>query len=126
KNTKPILSPAFTLLGESTPEKFYEGLHEGMLTEGLLPRFTIIEYSGERKLLNKNHMNVKPSFELVNKVAELCANCLSLNNQNKVIHIQYEGNAEQILDEYEVYTTSKINGVSTEIKRHFWNRAHMK
>lgn len=126
KNTKPIISPAFTLLGESTPEKFYEGLHEGMLTEGLLPRFTIIEYSGERKLLNKNHANVQPSYEIINKVAEICANCLSLNTQNKVVHIGYEGNAEAILDEYEVFTTGKINESNGEIKRHFWNRAHMK
>lgn len=44
KNTVAIQSPALSIVGESTPEKFYEGLHEGLISEGLLPRFTMIEY----------------------------------------------------------------------------------
>lgn len=126
KNTKPVLSPAFTVLGESTPEKFYEGLHEGMLTEGLLPRFTIIEYAGDRPVLNENHSAVQPSFELIDRVAAVCSNAISLNNQNKVEHIQQDYAAQQVLREYNVFCDKKINSSGRENKRHFWNRAHMK
>lgn len=126
KNTNPILSPAFTLLGESTPEKFYEGLHEGMLMEGLLPRFTIIEYSGDRPLLNESHINVEPSFYLVDRVAAVCSNAISLNNQNKVEHIKMERAAEEAFRDYNFICDEKINSAGRESKRHFWNRAHMK
>ncbi|WBF76965.1 hypothetical protein PSV3_00263 [Septimatrevirus PSV33] len=85
KNTAAVLAPSFTLLGESTPEKFYEGLHEGLISEGLLPRFTMIEYHGERPALNPGHLSAQPSFELIDRLSTLCAHALMLNSQHKAI-----------------------------------------
>jgi hypothetical protein len=50
-----LLSPAFSILGESTPERFYGALNEDMISEGLLPRFLLIEYKGNRPPLNEHH-----------------------------------------------------------------------
>jgi hypothetical protein len=126
KNTTSISAPAFTLLGESTPEKFYEGLHEGLIVEGLLPRFTTIEYRGCRPPLNPIHMYAQPSFELIEKLSNLCAYALTLNSQNKAIQVNYEENAEEIFKEFDKYCDVNINKSDKEVKRHLWNRAHLK
>lgn len=126
KNTEAVLAPALSLLGESTPEKFYEGLYEGMITEGLLPRFTIIEYYGKRPHLNENHMFVSPSFDLIDKMAQVCSNCLNLNNQNKAVHVQMTPDAKDLMDNFDKHATDNINHSSGDVNKQLWNRAHIK
>lgn len=126
KNTTAVQSPAFSLIGESTPEKFYEGLHEGLISEGLLPRFTMIEYRGSRPALNPTHLQAVPSFELVDRLSTICAHALMLNSQNKAIHVQQEPNAKSQFDNFDVFCDEQINSSDREVRRHLWNRAHIK
>lgn len=126
KNTTSLLAPAFSLLGESTPEKFYEVLNEGMISEGLLPRFSMIEYKGERPPLNEAHMSARPSFQLVEQLSTLCAHSLMLNSQNKAIHVQLAPDAKALFDSFNVHCDGNINSADREIRRHLWNRAHVK
>lgn len=126
KNTQTVLAPAFTLLGESTPERFYECLNESMISEGLLPRFTTIEYNGPRPELNRAHTRAQPSFELVEQLATLCAHALNLNNQHKAIHVQLDANAQVLFDKFDTHCDSNINSSDREVRRHLWNRAHIK
>lgn len=126
KNTASVLAPALTLLGESTPEKFYEGLHEGMIAEGLLPRFTTIEYHGERPPLNPAHIYAQPSFDLVEKLSTLCAHALMLNSQHKAVHVQFTPEAKAMFDEFDRHCDLNINSTDKEVRRHLWNRAHIK
>lgn len=126
KNTDNVLAPSVTLLGESTPERFYEGLHEGMITEGLLPRFTIIEYYGKRPYLNENHLNVRPDFDLIDKTAQVCANCLNLNNQHKAIEVQLDENANSMLKQFNLYVDDKMRASNNQVNSELWNRAHIK
>lgn len=126
KNTATVMSPSFTLMGESTPERFYECLNESMISEGLLPRFTTIEYTGPRPELNRAHTRAQPSFELVEQLATLCAHCLNLNNQHKAIHVQVDANAQALFDQFDAHCDANINTAEREIRRHLWNRAHIK
>jgi len=126
KNTPILFSPAFSLLGESTPETFYEALSESMISGGLLPRFLCFEYLGVRVALNKQHVNASPSFELAEKLATLCANCLSLNNQNKIVNVQLTEEVHSLFDKFETYCTQQINSTENDIVRDLWNRAHLK
>lgn len=126
KNTATVLSPAFTLLGESTPERFYECLNESMISEGLLPRFTMIEYTGPRPELNRAHTKAQPSFELVEQLATLCAHSLMLNSQHKAINVQVDANAQALFDQFDAHCDANINSADREVRRHLWNRAHIK
>ena len=126
KNTSAVTAPAFTLLGESTPEKFYEGLHEGLIAEGLLPRFTTIEYRGERPPLNPYHIQAQPSFELIDRLSTVCAHALMLNSQHKAVHVQMTPEAKGLFDEFDRHCDLNINSSSAEVQRHLWNRAHIK
>lgn len=126
QNTKTIMNPAFTLIGESTPEEFYEMLSDEMVRSGFLPRFTIIEYKGKRPRMNKDHHFVKPSQNLVEKFAMLCAYSLQLNNGNNVLNVQADQTAQAMLDKFELKCHNSLNDASNETQRHLWNRAHLK
>lgn len=126
KNTATITAPAFTLLGESTPERFYEVLNEGMIAEGLLPRITTIEYDGDRPELRPGHQIVQPSFALVEQLATLCAHALTLNSQHKAINVRIDTDATLIFDKFDKHCDANINSAEREIRRHLWNRAHIK
>jgi hypothetical protein len=126
KNTPEFPAPGFTLLGESTPEKFYEGLHEGLLSEGLLPRFSIIEYHGKKPPLNRNHANVIPSPDMIERLASLFAICQGLNSQSMAQNVGFDPAAQIAMDNYEVRCTAKENAADRDIVRQVWSRCHVK
>lgn len=125
KNTNASAAPAFSVVGESTPEKFYELLSKEMITEGLLPRCTIIEYDGNRTQLNENHFLAKPSQQLEDQFSALCAYSLQLNNGNNILEIKISDEAKQLIDDYDKHCDYKVNN-GNEISSELWTRAHMK
>lgn len=127
-NTSAVPSPSFSILGESTPERFYGALNEDMISEGLLPRFLLIEYKGERPPLNEHHTSVVPSFSVIERLAALAAQCESINHSNprRVINVERDPEAAKMLTDFEIYSTKIINSSNREVMRQLWNRAHMK
>lgn len=126
KNTGSVKAPAVTLLGETVPETFYESLHDGMISDGLLPRFTIIEYHGKRPPLNKAAKTAQPSFELIEKLSTICAQALQLNSQDKAINVQVAADADAMLDAFNSHADMNINSSDRDVRKHLWNRAHLK
>lgn len=129
KNTNSFLSPNFSMIGESTPHTFYQGLTDDMVREGLLSRFTIIEYNGPRVALNPNARMVRPPMQLVDKLSQLCAYAQALNVQNKAIRVRLDPKAQWIMDEFEKYCTAQINNAKSDTEKvlsELWNRAHLK
>lgn len=126
KNTECIISPAFTIMGESTPERFYGALSESMVSEGLLPRFFIIEYDGIRPQLNEDHIHIKPSEDLINKISTLCANSQMLNSQNKAVNVELDFEARQLLNDFSEFCDLEINRSDRDIQAQLWNRGHLK
>lgn len=125
KNVPTALAPAFSLVAESTPETFYQSINEDMVTAGLIPRFTIIEYKGDRVPLNEGASLVRPSFDLIQKVATLCANALQLVHRKAVLNVKLDDDAKAIMRAFNLYCDQNIVG-STELRRQLWNRGHMK
>jgi len=127
KNTDDVLSPAFTLLGESTPETYYSNLDESLISDGLLPRFLTIEYGGARPQFNEAHAYAVPSMDLVKRFCDLCDNSLRLNSHNMAVAVEYTPEADTFLREVDRYADSQINVPDQrEAIRHLWNRAHIK
>jgi hypothetical protein len=125
-NTQIVQSPAFSMLGESTPESYYGGLDETMILQGLLPRFLCIEYLGQRPPLNEAHATIEPDDRLVTSVAELAANCLMMAQNNRVLGITLDDQATKFSRDFELRTTANINSSEIEVARQLWNRAHLK
>lgn len=126
KNTTATIGPAFSILGESVPSTFYNALTEEMIIEGLLPRFLLIEYNGTRVELNKNAALIQPPFQLVEMVSQLAATCKQLMHNNKVINVKMDQVAQKLADDFDSFTTAKINQTTNEVVLNLWNRAHLK
>ena len=127
-NTSAVSSPSFSILGESTPERFYGALNEDMISEGLLPRFLLIEYKGNRPALNENHTSVVPNFSIIERLASLAAQCETINHSNprRVINVQSTPEASKLLHDFDKYADNRINSSQKEVIRQLWNRAHIK
>lgn len=127
KNTAVLNSPNLCIIGESTPERFYESIDEEMISEGLIPRFTIIEYIGKRPPLNRNHESVMPSFNLVTNLASLCGQAMLMNSQNKHINVLQNREATARFEAFDTYCDDRINSDgSRDYSKQLWNRAHIK
>lgn len=126
KNTEATMSPAFTLLGETVPQTFYSILNEDMITTGLLPRFLLIEYNGNRPKYNKNHSNILPPFQLIEKLSSLVANVEMIMHAKRVITIKFTQEAEKMSDDFDNYADNMMNRSNDEVILHLWNRAHLK
>jgi hypothetical protein len=126
KNTITIQSPSFSILGESTPETLYGALTEDMITDGLLPRFMLIEYTGKRPSLNEHHTQVQPSLILVEKLAQLMANAKTLMHNHTVTNIDRTDEAAKLLADFDKLADTRINDSDKEVVRQLWNRAHIK
>jgi len=126
KNTNLISAPAFSILGESTPETFYSALTEEMIAEGLLPRFLLIEYNGKRPALNENHMLSKPDEKFIGKIADVMAHAKTVMSNRDVVNVNISIQAKKELDAFNVLADYKINSTDKEVIRQLWNRAHIK
>jgi len=125
KNTKVLYAPALTILGESTPETFFNGLSEQQVVSGLLPRFMFLEYKGVRPPRNKVSAFCDPDPGLVQKVADLAATVIQMQANASCAPIIVDSQAQAVLDEFDGYCDAKINQ-SSEVFKQLWNRAHLK
>lgn len=125
-NTDVVHSPAFSILGDTTPEAFYKALDEDTIIQGLLPRFTIIEYTGPRVGLNEGHASVVPSDELVAHVASLAKTATENMASHRVIDVQFTQEAQELLRQLDKDTDARINASDKDVLRQLWNRFHLK
>lgn len=125
KNTKIIQAPNVTILGESTPETFFDGLDASHIAEGLIPRFTVIEYNGDRPARNRN-ANVPPSPELAQRFADLIAIAMTTTNNHTCCPVQVDSEALALLDAFDIEADRVMNSSKHEVEMQLWNRSHLK
>lgn len=130
KSTQAIQSPSFSILAECTPEKFYELLSENLISEGLLPRFLVIEYLGDRPPLNSNHTTATPSEALKRALIAVTGAALTLMKGSdgtfRVVNIQMDNDAKELFNEFDLFCDNQINSANRDAVAQLWNRAHLK
>lgn len=124
KNINPVASPNMTIIGESTPESFYDGLDQSHIASGFLSRFLILEYTGDRPYFNEHTNQPLPQW-LKQKFCDLVTVAITTSNNNQFCQVGMTPEAKAILDEFNLYVDSKIRGAN-DVVREIWNRAHLK
>ncbi len=126
-NAKKVTMPALTIIGESTPERFYGALDETMVSSGLLPRFLTIEYeSGIRPPTNQCPQKL-PSFELVERMVTLVQNAERMaNSVEGPMDIGFTDGANAMQQEFDKRADAIMNSSNNEVLTNLWNRAHLK
>lgn len=125
KNTRIVQAPNVTILGESTPETFFSGLDPSNISEGLIPRFTIIEYLGQRPPKNPNAFH-PPGPELVQSFGELVTVAVNTAQNHTCCPVSISPEAEAIFERLNEEADKHINATLVDVEMELWNRAHLK
>ena len=75
-----IKQPAVTIIGETTPDVFYDAMNDNNIQDGFLARFVIFEYAGDMPFGNYAKINVVPDL-LLNDIKQLVSFSLMCNHQ---------------------------------------------
>lgn len=124
-NIASVAGVAYSMIGESTPGRFYEALTETMMEDGFLSRFLIIEYTGERPPLNREPLR-EPSKALGDAVADLCTHSMTLLDRQETVMVDRTNEASLMIEKFERECDAQINGTNDEMWRQMWNRAALK
>lgn len=125
KNTKIIHAPSVSILGETTPHTFFDKLDVEDIADGLIPRFHIVEYTGERPARNPN-ANAKPSDALIQRLADLITIGVGTHQNRTCAAVGIASDALAILDGFDTSCDRKINKAGSSGEAQLWNRAHLK
>lgn len=125
KNTRIVQAPNVTLLGESTPDTFFNGLDTSHIAEGLIPRFSIIEYKGNRPPPNPNAFQ-PPADDLVARLGQFVTVAVTTQQNHTVCPVRLEPEAKRELDRLNDEADRRINATGSEVEAELWNRAHLK
>lgn len=126
KSTVEVKSPAVSILAETTGETFYNVIDEQLIQDGLLPRFIIIEYTGDRPRRNREHHANHPGPVLISRLVEICVYSLQLQQNRQALEIQVNEDALAFLDSVDELVDKEIEASKDEAHRQLWSRVHVK
>lgn len=124
-NIASVAGVSYSMIGESTPGKFYESLTESMMEDGFMSRFLLVEYDGIRPPLNVSPLR-EPSKALGDAVADLCTHAMTLLDRQDNMPVDRTNEAAVIMSRFELECDNQINGTNDEMWRQMWNRASLK
>jgi len=132
-NIESVSGVAYSMIGETTPDTFYESLTESMMADGFLSRFTIVEYDGDRPDENL-HQNLNPPQAILDHITNLAAMAASINGTGGAINpsgresllVARTDDASAIIRTFNAECDSQIRGSKDEAWRQMWNRASLK
>lgn len=127
RNTKIIESPAFSMIGETSPAWFYDNIDNEMISTGLLPRFLVVDYTGPRPPSNEHGQDVIPSADLIYKLSTVGTAAMSFIKAGKPQKIELDRDAKDLSKILDLEADKKINNTRGQnVIVELWNRAHLK
>jgi hypothetical protein len=126
KNTKLLDAPAFSMLGVSTPETFFDKLTEASVMDGLVPRFLTIVYQGGAQIGSKSR-NLTMDPTLLAKLLKAVETAIYMSRNSTYCHIPMTDAATKLLDAFEAEVVKRMNAMDGECaSMSLLNRAHLK
>lgn len=124
-NIEALQAVAYSMVGESTPQTFYDSLTESMMEDGFLSRFLVIAYDGDRPEQNVNMLDA-PDTALTKYLCQMAfqADTNIGNAQSQPVGRTEE--AARILAAFGHRVDRKIRSYNDEARRQMWNRATLK
>ena len=124
KNIASINGVAYSMIGETTPDTFYESLTNTMMQDGFMSRFIVIEYGGLRPEFN-TATSANLSEEVQNTLLNAAADILQCP-PGGFRDVTLSRPAQEMLDKFDKQCDKEINSTDDESWRQMWNRAHLK
>lgn len=124
-NIEALTSVAYSMVGESTPQTFFDSLTESMMEDGFLSRFLVIQYEGDRPQENANIIEY-PDDALTTYLCALANQADTLNTTGDSVPVQRTEEAARMLQEFSTRSANNIRSTTDESRRQMWNRATLK
>lgn len=128
KNIASVSGAAYSMIGETTPETFYDSLTNTMMEDGFMSRFTVVEYKGSRPPANPNVIqqlkDTQPGSFI--HLSNIIGKAVDLNGDQESIRVQLSEEAYAMLHAFDLECDTEINKTDDESWRQMWNRAHLK
>ena len=113
---------AFSIIGETTPGAYEDGINSSMAEDGFLSRFITIEYNGDTEN-NVYHTEDKPDVPL--EILELF-HAVFYSTADHGIKVEMTEEAKWIYTEFLNHKDRMLSGVDNEAIRQLWSRAPLK
>lgn len=129
KNVPGVAYPALSFLGETTPDKFKEALTSDMMEDGLLSRFLVTTYEGDRPLPNENGGSGPPDAQWqywCNLLSDAVQRNPPAPNPPLVRVVQMDPDALAVMSAFNIQCITTLNAKENEGERAVWTRAHLK
>lgn len=124
-NIEALQAVAYSMVGESTPQTFYDSLTESMMEDGFLSRFLVIQYEGDRPAENANIIEF-PDDALTTYLCAM-ANAADINiARGESQDVKRTEEAARMLAEFSTRSANNIRSTTDESRRQMWNRATLK
>ena len=125
-NVSSVDGVAFSLIGETTPGKFYQSLTPAMMEDGFLSRFCVIEYTGDLAPRNRAHLS-EPHPSLVDWFNGIYRQSILLRTRNQFMPVAVTPEAQAMFDAFETECDNHtIAAGDDEGQRQLWVRANLK
>lgn len=124
KNLGALNSPALTIAGTGTPDRFNEMLASSLAVSGLFSRVVIVEHTGDIPPLNEGHKAAFDSLPvgIVSDLADLAATALTLAQNGQVNDVGLCPDARQHFRDYAEYLRQRRNRMGNGPARELLNR----
>ena len=119
-------SVAYSLVGETTPGTFYQSITDGMMSDGFMSRFLVIQYDGDRPPENPAPQPVPPPA-LVKWLAGIAQHASTLRTRQLFCTVQPQPEARRMFDAFRDACDRQIVAAADDERlRQLWSRAHLK
>lgn len=121
---------AYSFLGESVPEPFFESITPDMFTDGFMSRFLIMMYDGEVPYDNQFLVQTDPPEHLLNHLIQCATGAIKALmdiNSVEVMPVGADAEAGKWFSDFSRTCTDKINKLRDDsLGASLWNRANLK
>lgn len=87
KTNEKIHSPALSIIGESTSVLFRQGIDEHSISNGLISRLIVTEYTGDAGIVQRFQASPAPNSDLVRRIVDVMQHCIELLSRDQVAPI---------------------------------------
>lgn len=124
-NIEALQSVAYSLIGETTPETFYESITDSMLADGFMSRFCIIEYAGDRPDKNRAPLG-HPDQGMIDKLNAIAWQADAYIGNDHFQEVSFSPTAWDMLDRFDLECSDGVRAAGEDERlRAVWNRAHL-
>ncbi len=124
-NIPDIQAPALSIYAEGTPSTVFANITEDTMSDGLIPRFLILESVGAWPELNRTPQ-YQPPEDLTAWLASLCERVLHLNQSNTVVQVRTEPDAEAVLETFRLELRRTMERADDDAAGSLWSRSHLR